>query len=152
MTRRKKWEPGNVIEIGLNDGSFSYGVIIEEPLVAFTDATFIERPEISPDLFNKVAFQLWVMNSAIGKKGWPVIGDIQFDDISKAKFYRYDSISKTFYHYVDCANDIPTTRDDCVGLECAAVWHKDHVEDRLKAHKAGQECQWELSLRAESKA
>lgn len=34
MPRRKKWEPGNVVEVELDDGSFSYGVVIEEPLVA----------------------------------------------------------------------------------------------------------------------
>lgn len=154
MARRKKWEPGNVVEIGLDDGSFSYGVIIDEPLVAFTDAVFSERPEISPNLFNKLAFQLWVMNSAIGKNGWPIIGDLKLNDLSitEARFYRYDIISKKFYHYVDCANDIPSTREGCVGLECAAVWRKDHVEDRLRAHKAGLECKWEVSLRAESKA
>lgn len=154
MARRKKWEPGNVVEIRLDDGSFSYGLIIEEPLVAFAGATFTTRPEISPSLFNEVAFQVWVMDSAIGKNGWPIIGDVQLNDLSIpcAKFYRYDIMSKNFYHYVDCANDIPSTKEGCVGLECAAVWRKDHVEDRLKAHKAGLECPWEVSLRAESKA
>lgn len=154
MARRKKWEPGNVVEIEHGDGSFSYGVIIEEPLVAFSETTFVERPEITSKLFDKVAFQLWVMNSAIGKNGWPVIGYVQLEElsISEARFYRYDIVSKRFYHYVDCTNDIPSTREGCVGLECAAVWRKDHVEDRLRAHKAGVECQWEVSLRAESKA
>ena len=154
MARRKKWETGNVVEIELADGSFSYGLIVNEPLVAFTRDTFFKRPEISPKLLNTIAFQLWVMNSAIGKKGWPVIGDVQLKEvpISEAKFYRYDNISKNFYHYVDCINDIPSTREDCVGLECAAVWQKNHVEDRLQSLKAGFECKWEVSLRAESKA
>lgn len=153
MPRRKKWEPGNVVEVELDDGSFSYGVVIEEPLVAFTEATFTERPEITTELFGKVAFQLWVMNSAIGKNGWPVIGDVPFKElsISEAMFYRYDIVSKKFYHYSDCTNDIPSTREACVGLECAAVWRKDHVEDRLQAHKEGGVCKWEESLRAENK-
>ena len=154
MARRKKWEPGNVVEIELDDGSFSYGVIIEEPLVAFIGETFANRPEIAPKLFGNVAFQLWVMNSAIGKKGWPVVGHVQLDELSipEANFYRYDVVSKKFYHYVDCTNDIPSNRDGCIGLECAAVWRKDHVEDRLQANKSGQECQWEISLRAQNKA
>ncbi|MFY3775488.1 Imm26 family immunity protein [Marinobacter salsuginis] len=153
MPRRKKWEQGNVVEVELDDGSFSYGVVIEEPLVAFTEATFTERPEITTELFGKVAFQLWVMNSAIGKNGWPVIGDVPFKElsISEALFYRYDIVSKKFYHYSDCTNDIPSTREACVGLECAAVWRKDHVEDRLHAYKEGGVCKWEESLRAENK-
>lgn len=117
------------------------------------EATFTERPEITTELFGKVAFQLWVMNSAIGKNGWPVIGDVPLKElsISEAMFYRYDIVSKKFYHYVDCTNDIPSTREACVGLECAAVWRKDHVEDRLQAHKEGGVCKWEESSRAENK-
>jgi len=154
MARRKKWEPGNVVEINLSDGSFSYGVIIDEPLLAFTKARFTERPEISPELFEDVVFQLWVMNSAIGKNGWPVIGEVSLKNlsISEPKFYQYDLISKRFYHYVDSTNDIPSTRDGCVGFECAAVWDKEHVEDRLLANKTGVDCQWEVSLRAERRA
>ncbi|MGY0217473.1 Imm26 family immunity protein [Endozoicomonadaceae bacterium StTr2] len=153
MARRKKWEPGNVVEIELDDGSFSYGVVVEEPLVAFISNTFAQRPEISPKLFSDLAFQLWIMSSAIGKNGWPVIGDVQLDEllIPEARFYRYDILSKKFYHYVDCVNDIPSTRKRCAGWECAAVWERSHVKDRLQAYKAGLECQWEASLRAESR-
>ena len=154
MARRKKWESGNVVEIELTDGSFSYGLIINEPLFAFVGDTFLKRPEISPKLFNTIAFQLLVMNSAIGKNGWPVIGDVQLKEISipKAKFYRYDIISKKFFHHLDSFNCLPSTRKGCVGLECAAVWEKNHVEDRLQSLKEGLECKWEVSLRAESQA
>ncbi len=154
MARRKKCEPGNVVEIALSDDSLSYGLIIEGPLVAFTGAVFSRRPEISSELFDEVVFQVWVMDAAIGKKGWPVIGEVSLGEvsISEAKFYRYDIISKKFFHYVDCMNDIPSTKEGCVGLECAAVWRKDHVEDRLLSNKLGVDCQWEVSLRAENKA
>ncbi len=36
---------------------------------------------------------------------------------------------------------------DCDGLECAAVWNAEHVEDRLRSHYSGVPCQWTLSLR-----
>jgi hypothetical protein len=31
----------------------------------------------------------------------------------------------------------PASREDCVGLECAAVWDPEHVEQRLQDHLAG---------------
>lgn len=36
---------------------------------------------------------------------------------------------------------------ECEGLECAAVWSPEHVEDRLRSHYAGVPCEWALSLR-----
>ena len=154
MTRRKKWQAGNVVEIKLADGSFSYGLILEEPLIAFSKAIFNQRQIISEKIFEEIAFQLMVMNSAIGKNGWPIIGDLPVNKLSigNIKFYRYDRISNKFYHYVDSINDIQVSRDECVGLECAAVWSKNHIEDRLYALKNGMECPWRESLRAEKMA
>jgi immunity protein 26 of polymorphic toxin system len=154
MARRKKMDSGNILEIELEDGSLSYGVIIKNPLLAFSSLTFNRRPEITSEIFKNVAFQLWVMNSAIGKNGWPIVGSISVDELSinKPTFYRYDMISKNFYHYVDCVDDIPSTKEGCIGLECAAAWEKNHIEDRLMAFKKGIECEWEKSLRAENKA
>ncbi len=31
----------------------------------------------------------------------------------------------------------PATREQCLGLERASVWEPEHVEDRLRAHYAG---------------
>lgn len=154
MARRKKWDSGNVVEIELVDGSFTYGIIVKDPLLAFSCSTFAQRQEISPELFENIAFQLWVMNSAIGKNGWPIVGSIDTEtmNISKPVFYRFDMLSKKFYHYVDCVNDIPSTQEGCKGLECAAVWEKGHIEDRLMALKNGVECDWEVMLRAETRA
>lgn len=132
------------------DGSFSYGVILKEPLLAFSSAIFDQRPEITSENFNNIAFQLWVRNSVRGKDGCPILGNISIYDliVNKPIFYRYDMISMKFYHYVDCINDIPSTREDCIGLECAAVWERVTLKGDLWFLKKDVES----SLREEKKA
>ena len=37
--------------------------------------------------------------------------------------------------------------EECVGLERAAVWEPEHVEDRLRDHFAGRSNRWVESLK-----
>lgn len=57
-------------------------------------------------------------------------------------------ISMKFFHYVDCINDIPSTREDCIGLECVAVWERVTLKGDLWFLKKDVES----SLREEKKA
>lgn len=152
MPRKRNWEVGNVVEVALADGSFAYGVVLTGVLIAFARQTHEVRPEITPALFDPVSFRVWVMKYAIGKNGWPMVGRIEVTPAiaSPPTFYRYDMISKKFYHYVDCVNDIPVERKDCIGLECAAVWDPPHVADRLLDEKMGKPSKWVESMKAEN--
>ncbi len=93
------------------------------------------------------------MKYAIGIKGWSVVGQIiltpKIEDTPK--FYKYDQISKRFYHYVDCVNDILVTREDCIGLECAAVWDPHHIAERLLDEKLGRPSKWGEHMKAENR-
>ena len=153
MARRKNWAPGNVVEISLEDGSRAYGVVVQDPLMAFTRMTWEARPEVSERLFEEVAFRVWVMQYAIGKRGWPIVGHIELNEKieQQPQFFKRDPITGQFYHYVDCVNDIPVSREECVGLECAAVWDPEHVESRLQDEKLGRPNKWAQSLSAESR-
>jgi hypothetical protein len=41
-----------------------------------------------------------------------------------------------------------STYDECKGLEAAAVWEPEHVEDRLRDHFAGRPNRWVGQLQA----
>ena len=153
MNTQKKWLPGNVIEILLEDESISYGLVIREPLIAFSRLTYSTKVEISAELFTDIAFQTWCHNESIGKNGWSIVGYINLSEISlpAENFYRYDPISQEFFHYIDNTNDIPVQREDCIDMECAAVWDKNHIEQRLYALKTGKSCIWLESLKAENR-
>ncbi len=153
MPRRKHWDPGNVVEITLADGSLSYGVVVALPLMAFTQNSYENRPEINNEIFDPIAFRIWVMKYAIGKKGWPIVGQIDLVDslLEKPTFYKYDQIADKYFHYVDCVDDISVKMDQCIGLECAAAWDPEHIEDRLYDLKMGLPNKWVESLKAENR-
>ena len=150
--RRKNWEIGNVVEIALKDGSFSYGAVIEEPLMIFSKNTYNVRPEITLDIFNEISFKIWVMKYAVGKKGWPIVGSLKLNQAISEKpiFYKYDIIAKKFFHCSGGNEEIPASFESCKGMECAAVWDPEHIESRLQDEKNNVANIWVESLKAES--
>ncbi|MBX2869546.1 MAG: immunity 26/phosphotriesterase HocA family protein [Acidiferrobacterales bacterium] len=155
MARRKKWEAGNVVEIALTDGTFSYAVVVPPSLLAFSRLNFTKQQEVSTQLFAEVSFTIGVMDYAIGDRHWPLVGHIELTNELKKKhtFYAFDLIGKKFRH-VD--GSFCTLREatlaQCIDLECAAVWDPEHVESRLLDEKNGRSNIWVESMRAESQA
>ena len=41
----------------------------------------------------------------------------------------------------------PATKEECIGLECAAVWDPTHAEDRIRDHYLGRKNKWLESLK-----
>ena len=108
-----------------------------------------EKQNASLKLFTDIAFRVWVMKYAIGKNYWHVIGHVNLNSELKKEpvFYKYDLISKKYSHYI---NSIETSasREQCIGLENAAVWDPEHIESRLIDLKNGNENVWGESLKA----
>ena len=148
MARRKNWDSGNIVEISLPGGGLTYGMVVDSPRVAFFDRKFDSRPSIDEITKAPIAFQIWVMKYAIGKRHWSVIGDSEVPAgiMSADRFFKRDSISGKFSIYEGAGIETPATYDEDVDLECAAVWDPEHVESRLDDHYAGVENLWVKSL------
>jgi len=77
MSRQRR-RVGEVVAIPIDNGTVAFGLILQEPLVAFFD--FHSRPGEEPSaddiLKNRVAFRIWVMNRPIVQGAWPVIGHV----------------------------------------------------------------------------
>ena len=149
MARRPNTEAGNVFEIPLADGGLAYGMVIKSPLAAFFDFHFSERPSLDLIVSQPVAFRIWIMNAALGKGGWKVIGSASVPEAlaTPAVFYKFDTIARKFSLY-SSSTETPASREQCIGLECAAVWSACHVESRLADHFAGRPNQIVQSLSA----
>jgi hypothetical protein len=149
MPRRSALQPGNVFEIALPSGGFAYGMIVDPPLAVFFDATFTQRPPLADVLHAPVAFRIWVMNSCFSKGRWPLVGSVPVPEpLQKPPtFYKFDPIARRFSLY-ESGQETPATRDQCLALECAAVWSPEHVESRLDDHFGGRPNQWVESLSA----
>jgi hypothetical protein len=145
---RGRGKLGDVVKIDLGNGSFGYGRVLPEPLMAFYDLQSHD-PVSAPEVVKSpILFSIWVMYHAIKSEKWEVIGNVPLEDQLKIKprFFSQDILSKKFSIY-DNGKDIPATRDECIGLECAAAWDGEHVEDRLRDHFAGVPNIWLESVK-----
>lgn len=154
-TRRRRI-PGQVVEIGLGQGKRSFARVLESALFAFYDKLYdeSERPNATEVICIPVAFKIGVMSSAVTSGRWPVIGNIGLtpdlreipmfckQDIVTGKLYIYQEVPEFAPHY-----ERPAKTSECIGLEPAAIWGAEHVEDRLRDHFTGQPNKWVEQLR-----
>ena len=152
MPRKKNWTPGNVVTIPLEEGGFGFGIVTTPLLMGFYDIKN-EKPDIPEKLDNTpIIFSLWVMDYAIGKNHWKIIGTTQVPNTVDKNpwFYKFDMISKKYSLTKDGGDEKPATLEECKKYECAAVWDPEHVESRLTDHFAGRENDWVKQLQAEN--
>jgi hypothetical protein len=149
MPPKSKTEPGTIFEIPLDDGSFAYGMVIKRPLAAFFNLAVNQRPSLEYILSQPVAFRVWIMDSSLGSRGWKTIGNrsVPSELAQPGVFYKYDLISHRFSVYSE-GNESTATKEQCIGLECAAVWSSVHIQSRLSDHIVGRPNAWVESLSA----
>ena len=125
--------------------------IRDSPLVAFLDHSFVtgSAPAAETLIWHTVLFRIWVMRKALTCGQWPRIGrvDVPAELTSRPWFFKQDPISKALSLTRTGAEEIPATLESIAGLECAAVWSANHVEDRLRDHFAGRPNKWVKSSR-----
>jgi hypothetical protein len=146
--RRSKRKPGDVLRIPLGDDEFGFGRVLPGVLVAFYDAKSPPDLPIEEIVGQAILFKVWVMDYAIKRGVWPVIGHVPLteDLLVEPWFFKKDSITGALTRY-RAGEEIPAKRRECQKLECAAVWDPEHVADRLRDHFAGRPNVWVVSLR-----
>jgi hypothetical protein len=128
---------------------------LEEPLFAFFDycVDAVAVPTINEITSKPILFRIWIMNHAVTRGRWSVIGHAPVPDklLDSPWFFKEDPISgKLSLTQLGAGDEIPATLAQCKALECAAVWDPEHVEDRLRDHFAGRPNKWVESLRVRS--
>lgn len=149
--------PGQIVEISLGQGKKAYGRVLSVPLFAFYDKLFdaSEHPDKNEIVGLPVAFKINVMNSAVTHGHWPIVGRMNLtSDLQEVpKFCKQDLSTGDLYIYQEipelASNNYErrATTNECEGLETAAVWEADHVEDRLRDHFAGRPNKWVAQLK-----
>lgn len=144
----KGWVKGDFLRIDLGNGSFAFARVLDFPLVLFYDALAEKRLSINEIVASRELFKIWVMKSAFSSKKWEVIGNSPLDAslFESPVFFKVDPISKKYSLYQGGA-EVLACREQCEGLERAAVWDPVHVEDRLRDYFNGVPNKWVESLR-----
>ncbi|WP_240309345.1 immunity 26/phosphotriesterase HocA family protein [Sphingomonas ginsengisoli (ex An et al. 2013)] len=130
-------------------------MVLKEPLIAFFDRLFLrDQPEHFEVGGLPVAFTLMVMNHAVTSRRWPVVGsaDIPEELRFSPKFCKQDELSGILSIYHEIPELAPlyeryASPGECIGLETAAVWEPEHVEDRLRDHFRGLPNKWVEQLK-----
>jgi hypothetical protein len=146
QTIRRK--AGDILRIPLGGGEYGFGHVLRSPLVAFYDAKSPPDLPIDEIVGRPVLFKIWVTKAAVQGGAWQVIGHMPLPEelLVEPWFFKKDSLTGalSLYRYPE---EVPATRRDCEGLECAAVWDGQHVVDRLRDHFAGRKNAWVESMR-----
>ena len=157
---KARWAKGGVFKIPLDDGMYGYGIMLESPVCGFFDfKTSEDISDLSCLMQYEIMFKICVMKHAITQGRWLKVGKFPLMDSSTYEipyFVNVDHMSgKIYRHHISGKEEI-STKEACLGLECAAVWEPEHVEERLNDHFAGRPNIWverfKLELRGSSKA
>lgn len=153
--KRGRRKTGDIVKVSYAEQSYSLGLVLEEPLIAFFDKAYANEADwAAGGHLGGHLFTLMVMRSAVTSGRWPVVGKTDIPNHLQAppKFAKQDAFTgQTFIYQVipELAPlyERPATREECEGLEIAAVWSAEHVEDRLRDHFAGVPNRWVESMK-----
>lgn len=134
------FEPGSVLRVDLDTDRHCYARALTRPSrYAFLDG--VDRlavDDLAAVVHRPVLFVLAVTDPA---DRWPVVGILppEFAPIPVPEQFMQDVVTGRC-RIVDAEfNARAATPEECVGLERAAVWHPEDVEERLRDHYDGRE-------------
>jgi hypothetical protein len=152
VVKRQKRRVGDVVEIDLNDGFRAYARVLDEASFAVYDCRSETELLLDDILRLPVLFEVAVMKWAVTKGRWKVIGTTPMESahsVPAPKFIE-DQLNKGHFEIYEHGKIRPASRAECIGLERAAVWEPEHVEDRIRDHFVGRPNKWVESLKMES--
>jgi hypothetical protein len=153
--KRQLWTRGAIVHIPLGDGSHSYAQMLDDPEYGFFDLRSTVEVPVEEIVSHAVIFRLWVMRYAHSQGRWLKVGEAELPTSLRVPVLRFnqDPIDPNQIRLTyDGCNGPHAELSDCKGLECAAVWDPDHVEDRLRDYFSGLPNKWALSLRPKGAA
>lgn len=148
--KKQKFNIGALLQIDLKNGQYAFGRVVNKEETLFYDffTDNISNLNLAEIYSAKELFRVSVMKYAITSGQWTVIDNkpIEADLALPNKYFMQDMITKEFSVYHQ-GHIIPATYEDIKGLECAAVWEPEHVEDRLRDYFAGVPNVWVEDLK-----
>jgi len=135
--KRQKITEGSILEINIEKQYFVYAQILNKGGYVFFNYKTREKL-IDLSLLKKapILFVIGVYNDVITKGHWLKVGKIEIRDdlkIQPMQFIQDVQNQGNFELYNPNTGEIrKATKEQCFGLECAAVWEANHVEDRIR--------------------
>lgn len=147
--KNSKRAPGAFLRIKLSDGTFGYARVRQPPYTAFYDfQTQTPISDLELIASRPVLFTLGIR--AISMKHWEYIGISELQGEVTLPVMRYTQDignfrNCTIYDGTGMVKDV--TPEECIGLERAASWEAEQVEERLLDAFMGRPNEGEIRLR-----
>jgi hypothetical protein len=137
--KRQRRKVGAFVKIRLDRRWHSYARILDEAVFAFYDSRADKELSIDEICSKPILFKIPVMNSAVTRGRWKIIGYLSLEPELKElpKFFIQDELDPAKFFIYHKGEAYPVTREECEGLEREAVWDAEHVEDRLRDYYKG---------------
>jgi hypothetical protein len=156
--KRQQRTPGSIVRIDLGNGYYNYAQLLENG-VAFFDIYTKEVELSNLDLLSTrpILFILEVYRDVISRGRWLKVGKLPIREDLKVVPMQciQDALNpKVFRLYNPNTEEMfSATREECEGLEKAAVWDAHHVEDRIRDHYNGVANVWieQLKIKGDCK-
>ncbi|OJH42437.1 Imm26 family immunity protein [Cystobacter ferrugineus] len=130
---KRKHIPGAFVRMTLSDGSIGYGRLLESPYAAFYDyRTTGPDSDLDRIASKPILFRIAIRHLALD--AWEFIGERALDEHLTQPVVQFMQDLGDFRRCTifDTAGDERDAEpQDCVGLERAAVWEKEGIEERL---------------------
>ena len=148
--RKQRRTVGAIVEIPLADDTHSYGLVLDKASIAIFNIKTENEFSIADILKEDVLFIVAVYNDAITSGRWKKIGKTAIDEKFQElpmKFIQDSLNPSKFESYNPNTGEItPSTKEECIGLERAAVWEAEHVESRITDFFNSRENVWVKQL------
>lgn len=151
--KKQRFKKGSLVKIQFNDTLHTYGRLLEKPYITFYDAkTSKEMDDVTKIASQPVLFTVSVYDHAITSGRWQIIGHLppEIKPVEIPLQFMQDPINPNMVRVIDEYGNIrPSTLEECskLGLERAAVWEPEHVEERIDDYYKGKPNTWVESLK-----
>jgi hypothetical protein len=144
--KRQRRVIGSVLKVTLISGLHSYIRVLDKASVAVYEILTEKEMSMDEITHQKILFIVAVYNSAITSGNWVKVGTQALEEslLDLPMQFIQDSSDPSAYRLYNpnTGTMSPTKKEDCIGLERAAVWDAHHLEDRISDHFAGRDCKW----------
>lgn len=154
MMATRKPREGSLLRISLGDGTDAFARVLPNSQVAVYQYR-VSQGDAPPSgvLGSRPLWKLTVMKSALISGRWQVV-DVQPLEPELAmpvEYFMKDQLTGRYSVYRSSdGHTRDSTFEECKGLEAAAVWEAEHIEDRLRDYFAVRPSSWAEQLKATS--
>jgi hypothetical protein len=145
--KKQKIIQGSILEINIKNQYYTYAQILDKGGYVFFDYNSEKRLTDFSVLEDKpILFIICVYDDVIKQGHWPIVGkmNIRKNLNTQPMQFIQDALHPDRFEFYNpnTGESTPATREKVKGMERAAVWEANHVEDRIRDYYNGVPCIW----------